>query len=337
MDHLAALLLYLLNGLSYGLLLFLLSAGLTLIFSLMGVLNFAHASFYMLGAYLGYALSHALGFGAALLLAPLLVGFLGAAFEWQVLRRVHPMGHVPELLVTFGLSYLILEVVQLIWGRAPLDFRPPSWLQGPAFTLVQTAGEGLSLHAGRAPPGACAAASVCAPFPATRVFLMGVSLGVWLALWALLVRSRVGLVIRAALTHPEMTECLGHDVPRVLRLVFGVGCALAGLAGVVGGSTFVTEPSMALTIGSLVFVVVVVGGLGSLAGAFVASLLIGLLQTGAVAFDRPVAALLAPWGWTPPPALAPLSLAQVAPVLPYAVLVLVLVLRPRGLGGQRDA
>lgn len=337
MDHLAAILLYLLNGLSYGLLLFLLSAGLTLIFSLMGVLNFAHASFYMLGAYLGYALSHALGFGAALLMAPLLVGLLGAAFEWQVLRRVHPMGHVPELLVTFGLSYLILEAVQLVWGRAPLDFRPPSWLQGPAFTLVQTAGEVPTLHAGRAPAAICTGAAVCAPFPATRVFLMGVSIGVWLALWALLVRSRIGLVIRAALTHPEMTECLGHDVPRVLRLVFGVGCALAGLAGVVGGSTFVTEPSMALTIGSLVFVVVVVGGLGSLAGAFVASLLIGLLQTGAVALDRPAAALLAPWGWTPPPAFTTLSLAQVAPVLPYAVLVLVLIWRPRGLGGQRDA
>ena len=107
----------LLNGLSYGLLLFMLSSGLTLIFSMMGVLNFAHTSFYMLGAYLAYTLSGVIGFWPALFVAPLLVGLLGAAFERYSLRRVHKYGHVPELLVTFGLSYLILEVVQLVWGR----------------------------------------------------------------------------------------------------------------------------------------------------------------------------------------------------------------------------
>src|SRR5687768_9497697 len=128
----------LLNGLSYGLLLFMLSSGLTLIFSMMGVLNFAHASFYMVGAYVGYTVARLTGFWAALVLAPLIVGALGAAFERFALRRVHKFGHVPELLITFGLSFVILELVQLVWGRAAVEFLPPDVLRGPAFTLVNS-------------------------------------------------------------------------------------------------------------------------------------------------------------------------------------------------------
>ncbi|MFM1980185.1 MAG: hypothetical protein RLZ68_1450, partial [Pseudomonadota bacterium] len=120
-----------LNGLSYGLLLFMLSSGLTLIFSMMGVLNFAHASFYMVGAYVGYTVSQVVGFWPALVIAPLIVGALGALFERICLRRVHKFGHVPELLITFGLSYVLLELVQLIWGRIALEFHPPAVLQGP--------------------------------------------------------------------------------------------------------------------------------------------------------------------------------------------------------------
>ena len=307
-----------LNGISYGLLLFMLSAGLTLILSMMGVLNFAHASFYMLGAYLGYALSGGVGFWTALVLAPVLVGLLGAVFERQILRKAHRLGHVPELLVTFGLSYILLELVHLVWGRTALEFRPPEALQGPAFTLVHLADGGLQLLWGRAPANLCqAAGALCAPFPMTRGFMVLVALCMLLALWLLLARTRMGLVIQAALTHPDMAEALGHNVPRVFMLVFGVGSGLAGLAGVIGGSTFVTEPAMAASVGSVIFVVIVVGGMGSLTGAFVASLLIGLVQTFAVALDRPV-------------------LAQVAPMLPYLLLVLVLVLRPRGLLGTRE-
>ncbi|WP_405029638.1 branched-chain amino acid ABC transporter permease, partial [Methylibium sp.] len=134
-----------LNGLSYGLLLFMLSSGLTLIFSMMGVLNFAHASFYMLGAYIAYGVARLIGFWPALVVAPLVVGVLGALFERTALRKVHKFGHVPELLVTFGISYVILELVQLIWGRAAVAFAPPEALQGPAFTLVGSAGEGLRM------------------------------------------------------------------------------------------------------------------------------------------------------------------------------------------------
>ncbi len=251
----------LLNGVSYGLLLFMLSSGLTLIFSMMGVLNFAHTSFYMLGAYFAYSISQVVGYWPALIVAPLVVGLLGAAFERYSLRRVHKFGHVPELLVTFGLSYLILELVQLVWGRSTVPYALPPQLQGPLFTLYGT------------------------QFPKSRSFVMLVALVMLASVWLVLTRTRVGLVIQAALKHPEMTEALGHNVPRVFMMVFGGGAALAGLAGVVGGNTYVTEPAMAASVGSIIFVVVVVGGMGSLAGAFLASLLIGLLQTFAVALD----------------------------------------------------
>jgi len=337
------LLISLLNGLSYGLLLFLLSAGLTLIFSMMGVLNFAHTSFYMLGAYLGYSVARLAGFWPALLIAPVLVGLLGAAFERLCLRKVHPHGHVPELLVTFGLSYVIVELVQLVWGRIALDFQPPEALRGPAFTLVQDPLQGLGLAWGAAPAGLCDAARgvLCSPFPATRGFLMLVALVVLLAVWLLLTRTRIGLVIQAALTHPDAVAALGHNVPRIFMLVFGAGSALAGLAGVIGGSTFLTEPSMAASVGAVVFVVVVVGGLGSLSGAFLASLLIGVVQTLAVALDGSLLALGDRWGLALPDglrgsALARLTPAQVAPVLPYLLLVLVLIVRPRGLLGRRE-
>jgi branched-chain amino acid transport system permease protein len=139
-----------LNGLSYGLLLFMLSSGLTLIFSMMGVLNFAHASFYMVGAYVGYSISKVVGFWPALVLAPLAVGIMGALFERWSLRKVHKYGHVPELLVTFGLSYVIVELVQLVWGRIAVEFRPPEVLQGPAFTLINHSVNGLQMLWGAA-------------------------------------------------------------------------------------------------------------------------------------------------------------------------------------------
>jgi branched-chain amino acid transport system permease protein len=307
----------LLNGVSYGLLLFMLSSGLTLIFSMMGVLNFAHTSFYMLGAYVAYTLSGIIGFWPALFIAPLLVGALGAAFERYSLRRVHKFGHVPELLVTFGLSFLILEVVQLVWGRSTVPYGLPAQLQGPLFTLFGT------------------------QFPKSRSFIMLVALLMLVSVWLLLTRTRIGLVIQAALTHPEMVEALGHNVPRVFMLVFGGGAALAGLAGVVGGNTYVTEPAMAASVGSIIFVVVVVGGLGSLAGAFLASLLIGIIQTFAVAMDQSLATGLRAMGMAVTEStfgypLLNLTISQVAPILPYLFLVLILIFRPKGLLGTRE-
>ena len=308
----------LLNGLSYGLLLFMLSSGLTLIFSMMGVLNFAHASFYMLGAYFGYAISQQFGFWPALIIAPLLTGLAGAVVERFGLRAVHRHGHVSELLFTFGLSYVIVELVQLIWGRAAVPYKIPAELDGPLFSLFTMA------------------------FPAYRGFMMLVAVLMVVAIWLLLTRTRIGLVIQAALTHPESVEALGHNVPRVFMLVFGGGCALAGLAGVIGGNAFVTEPAMAATVGSIIFVVVVVGGMGSLGGAFLASLLIGMVQTFAVALDWSLLGPLARIGIVPSPELPvyrllSLTLSEVAPILPYLLLVLVLIFRPRGLMGKRES
>lgn len=307
----------LLNGVSYGLLLFMLSSGLTLIFSMMGVLNFAHASFYMLGAYFAYTISITLGFWPALFMTPLLVGFLGAMVEKYGLRSVHKYGHIPELLFTFGLSYIIVELVQLIWGRATVPYAIPKMLDGPLFTIYTTT------------------------FPMYRGFMMLVALLMLLSIYLLLTRTRIGLVIQAALTHPDMVEALGHNVPKVFMLVFGGGCALAGLAGVVGGNAFITEPGMAGTLGSIIFVVVVVGGMGSLAGAFIASILIGVGQTFAVALDYSLMSVLKNLGVlitsdTFGYPLLSLTISQTAPILPYLLLVLILIFRPRGLLGTRE-
>jgi len=307
----------LLNSISYGLLLFMLSSGLTLIFSMMGVLNFAHASFYMLGAYFAYQLSRYLGFWPALVIAPLAVGALGALTERFGLRTVHKYGHVAELLFTFGLFYLIEEVVHLIWGRAPVNYPIPESLNFTAFTIYSTS------------------------YPAYRVFMMAVSIGMLIALYLVLTRTRIGMIIQASLSHPDMVEALGHNVPQVFMLVFGGGCALAGLAGVIGGNAFVTEPGMATAVGSIVFVVVVFGGMGSLAGAFVASLFFGAVQTFAVAIDWSLLDLLGHAGLDVAAdsglrQVLSISIAQAAPVLPYLMMVLMLIVRPTGLMGTRE-
>ena len=306
-----------LNGLLYGLLLFLLASGLTLIFSMMGVLNFAHASFYMLGAYFGFQISLYVGYWPGLILAPLLVGGIGALVERFGLRTVHKHGHVAELLFTFGLAFMIEELVQMVWGKVPVDYRVPDLLNFSAFTLFSTT------------------------YPAFRMFMLITSVVVFLGLLLLLTKTRVGLIIRAALTHPNMVGMLGHNVPLVFMMVFGVGCGLAALAGVIAGPALVTQPAMAASLGPILFVVVVVGGLGSLQGAFIAALLIGLVQTFAVAINVSVADILAPLGITLTRDsmggdLWMATVAQVAPIIPYLLLVLVLIFRPKGLMGYRE-
>jgi branched-chain amino acid transport system permease protein len=307
------LLLVLLNGLVYGLLLFMLSSGLTLIVGMMGVLNFAHASFYMLGAYFAYTISVGLGFWPALIIAPLLVGGLGALVERYGLRAVHRHGKLAELLFTVGLAFVIGEIVPLIWGRPAVPYRVPAVLDFPAFALG-----GIN-------------------YQAYRLFMMGVSVAIFAGLYAALARTRLGLVIRAALTHPEMVGMLGHNVPRVFTLVFGAGCALAGLAGVIGGNVFTTSPGMAEALGAIVFAVVIMGGLGSIPGALLASLAIGFIQTASVTLDTPLGVLLGRLGMAVDPhgALAEITIARAAPAVPYLLLVLVLVVHPRGLMGAR--
>ncbi|MEY3116818.1 MAG: High-affinity branched-chain amino acid transport system permease protein LivH, partial [Pseudomonadota bacterium] len=231
-------------------------------------------------------------------------------------------------------------------GRTAVEFNPPELLKGSAFTLINNATTGLQLIWGAAPAEMCSSADatiriVCSPFPATRAFMMFVALLMLLSLWLLLTKTRIGLVIQAALTHPETVEALGHNVPRVFMLVFGAGTGLAGLAGVIGGSTFVTEPAMAATVGSVIFVVVVVGGMGSLSGAFLASVLIGVIQTFAIAFDYSFVSVSKDLGFQLSSDLQnnsflKLTVSQVAPILPYLFLVLILIFRPKGLLGTRE-
>lgn len=309
------LLISLLNGIIYGLVLFMVSAGLTLIFGMMGVLNFAHASFYMLGAYFAFALQGVLGFWGALALSPLLVGLVGAGVERFFLRRVHRYGHAHELLLTFGLSFIIAELVKLFFGNFPVNYRIPASLDVAAFQLGSS------------------------DYPAYRLLMGGVAVAMFVLMYLLLTRTRVGIVVRSAIYRPRMAEALGHNVPLVFMGVFGVGAALAGLAGAVAGAFYTTNPNMALELGVMVFVVVVVGGLGSLEGAMLASLLIGLITSLAVAVDATLADALALVGaraWAEGiGGLFTLKVSSLAATLPFALMLLILLVRPGGLLGEK--
>ena len=309
------------DGLVTGLLLFMLSAGLTLIFSMMGVLNFAHASFYMLGAYFAYSISLAIGFWMGLLIAPLIVGVMGAAVERYGLRRVHQYGHVPELIFTFGLALLIEELVQFVWGKNQVPYNIPEILNFSAFAIA-----GNSI-------------------PAYKVFMIFISVGIFIGLLYILTKTRVGMIIQAALSYPKTVEALGHNVPLIFMGVFGVGTALAGVAGVIAGPVLGTFPGMAFVLGSIVFVTIVIGGLGSLWGALVASLLIGWITTFAKSYNIAMSDILNAIGLQTPENLSEslvrdlwtVTSPQIADILPYILMVLILIFRPYGLFGNREA
>lgn len=305
----------LVNGLVFGLLLFMVSAGLTLIFGMMGVLNFAHSSLYMLGAYLGYSIGRWTGFWPALLFAPLAVALIGAFIERFMLRRVHRYGHAQELLLTFGLALIIHEAVKLFYGPYPVEYTVPPELAQTAFSA-----NGLN-------------------FPLYRLFIGAVAVSMFVCLFLLMKFTRVGLTVRAALSQPQMVEALGHNVGLVFLFVFAVGAGLAGLAGAVAGAFYPTGPNMAEDLGSIVFVVVVVGGLGSLEGALIASLAIGLLTTLTVGLDWTLAGALAPLGLSEWAASVggpfAITLSSLTGSLPFIIMLLVLLIRPAGLLGER--
>ncbi len=311
----------LIDGLVTGLLLFMLSAGLTLIFSMMGVLNFAHASFYMLGAYFAFQISLALGFWMGLLIAPIVVGVLGAGVERFGLRRVHQYGHVPELIFTFGLALLIEELVQFVWGKNSMPYNYPDILNSTAFSIA-----GNSV-------------------PAYKVFMIFASVAIFMGLLYILTKTRIGMIIQAALTYPRTVEALGHNVPLIFMGVFGVGTALAGVAGVIAGPFMTTFPGMAFVLGSIVFVTIVIGGLGSLWGALVASLLIGWITTFAKSYNIEMEDILNGIGISTPENLSEnlfrdlwsLTSPQIADILPYILMVLILIFRPAGLFGKRES
>lgn len=293
-----------LHALSAGLLLFLLASGLTVAFGLMGVLSFAHGAFYAAGAYMGWQiatwvrpLSGDLGaFALALLTAPVLVGALGAGLDRWLLRPLRPRGHLPELLMTCGLSYLAAETCAWIWGHGVLEpYAPVAW-----------ADQALRLGEVR--------------LPLLRLLAIAIASAVVVALVWVMHRTRLGLVLRAAIDQPRMVAALGIALPCVQTRTFGASCALAALAGVLGGNLGVIEPAMVHSSMGLAFVVIIIGGLGSLRGAFLASMLVGgLLVFGAASSLN----------------LASVAVSRWAGALPYAAMVLVLALRPEGLWGRR--
>ncbi|MEW6643427.1 MAG: branched-chain amino acid ABC transporter permease [Pseudomonadota bacterium] len=303
------------NGLIYGLLLFMVSAGLTLVFGMMGIINFAHASFYMIGAYLAYSLVKLIGFAGALIVAPILVGIIGIVVERFLLRPVHKFGHAHELLMTFGLAFVAEELMKLVFGNYAVPYNVPAALRFPAFSLFGT------------------------DYPFYRIFVGLTALVLFSILFYLLRRTRAGIVVRAAVQRPAMTGALGHNVDTLFMGTFGLGAWMAGVAGVVGGALLTTSPNMALEMGVLVFVVVVVGGLGSLEGAFAASLIIGLLTSLSIGIDVSLADLFGYLGLggavTALGGPFVVKLSTFAGAMPVLVMLIVLMVRPAGLFGDR--
>lgn len=279
-----------LHGLAYGMILFLIASGLNVIFGMMGVLNLAHASFFMLSAYLGYQVAALSGsFWLALALAPLGSALVGVAMERFLLRRVHAFGHMGELILTVGIGSIVLAAVKSIWGTESLQLKMPPILGG----RVSIAG---------------------LDYPVYRLFIIGLALVILAVMTLLLYRTRLGKIVRAAVSDAGMVNALGINIPLVFMLVFGVGVWMAGVAGVAIAPILTVFPGLADQVGMDAFIVVVTGGFGSLAGAFIVSLIFGLLSSYGVQF-----------------------LSQLAPVLIVAFMAIVLAIRPHGLFGARES
>jgi branched-chain amino acid transport system permease protein len=277
------------HGLVYGMLLFLIASGLTLVFGMMGVLNLAHAAFYMLGAYLAYTITVHLGnFWLSLIVAPLIVGVLGVLIERFLLRKAHKGGHVAELLLTFGVFYVLSELVRLIWGSNPLPVPVPPILTGDIPFMGMT-------------------------YPIYRLFILLFSTIILAGMAVLLMRTRIGILVRAAVSDGDMVDALGTNVHVLFMGVFGGGAALAALAGVIAAPFLSVFPGMGLDALLDSFVVIVIGGFGSLFGAFVAALMIGELQSFGIL-------------WFP----------RLAMVFQFLLMVIVLIVRPTGLLGEKE-
>ena len=247
-----------LNALQLSMLLFLLSIGLTVIFGLMHFVNLAHGSLYAVGAYAGATAAGVGGFWLGLLAAPLAVAALGVLLYGGLIRRMRRSGPMAQVLVTFGLIFVLLDLTRIVWGDLPLAMETPALLSGRVPILG-------------------------AEYPAYRLFVIGLGLAVLAALAFVLNRTPIGAMIRAGVDNDAMAACLGIDVERLFFLVFCVGCALAGLAGAVAAPLLSVTPGMGLQILIPTLIVIVIGGLGSLKGAVAGSLVFGFVQTfGAV-------------------------------------------------------
>ena len=291
-----------LNGLQFGLLLFLLAAGLTLVFGIMDLVNLAHGSLYMLGAYFAAtfaAWTDSFVLGALLALgATLLVGMV---LEVVALRRLYGRDHLDHVLGTFGLILFFNELVRLIWGPAGMSLSLPMWLISPVEIL----------------PGLF--------YPTYRIAIILTALLVALFLYILVMRTRLGMLVRAGASNREMTGALGVNINLLYTLVFGLGAALAGLAGLMQAPILTVQIGMGENILILAFVVIIIGGIGSIRGAFIAAVLVGLIDTIGRAFLPDLLRLV----------LSSRGASTVAPALSsmliYLLMAIVLVLRPEGL------
>ena len=306
-----------LNGLLYGTLLFMLAAGLTLIYGLMGVINFAHASFYMVGAYLAYQASVWWNFWAALIVVPILMALLGGLMRRWLIAPLAIENHLGQLLLTFGVAVAVTELVQIIWGKLAMNYPIPAGMTAPLFRIG-----GLE-------------------FSTYRFFVLAVSILLFVAIALVVTRTRIGLLLSAAQTQPQMVRSLGYDLDRLFDGVFAAGAAVAGVAGVLGGNLMGVYPVMADQVSALLFVIVCVGGLGSLAGAFIVAITIGMLETLATTYKVSMRPLIESLFGVPAPDtllndLARISSTSFAPMMPYLLMVVVLLFMPRGLFGKRD-
>jgi branched-chain amino acid transport system permease protein len=298
----ALLLEQLLNGLQLGVMLFLLAAGLTLVFGIMGVINLAHGSLYMVGAFAAAWVAAQTGSALLALLGGLAAaGLCGMAVEFLVLRRLYGRDHLDQVLATFGLILFFNQGMVLLFGRQPLFVDVPPWLQGTVQVI----------------PGV--------PYPAYRLAIIATGLLVALGLWFLLQRTRTGMRVRAGATHREMVRALGVDIRLLYTLVFGLGALLAGLAGAMAGPVLSVQVGMGEQILIQTFVVIVIGGLGSVRGALAGALVVGLTDTLSRAFLP--GALRAAM----PAAEADALAAGLASMSVYLLMALVLLAKPRGL------
>ena len=277
------------HGLAYGMVLFLVASGLTIIFGMMGILNIAHAAFFMLSAYFCYQVMVWTGnFWLGLLVAPIATAIFGVLVERFLLRYVHAYGHIGELILTVGVMLVIMEAVKVFWGTESLFVTRPQFLD----KLVKMGG---------------------LEYPAYRLFVIGLTLVILGIMALLLYKTRLGMVVRAAVSDADMVNALGINVPLVFMFVFGVGTWLAGIAGVAIAPILTVFPGLADQMGLDAFIVVVVGGFGSLTGAFIVAIICGLLSSYGVQF-----------------------VSQLAPVLMFIFMAVVLGFKPLGLFGERE-
>jgi branched-chain amino acid transport system permease protein len=279
--------LQLFTGLALGAVYVLLAVGLSLIFGMLTIVNFAHGAFFMVGAYAGYALYQVMpNFWVCLVLVPVVVGLIGMLAERTLVRPLYGRGIDYPLLLTFGLAYVMVEAVRIAFGKQGLPVDTPELLQGSANILV---GE----------------------FPLYRLFVIGVTVVVLTGLWLFIEKTSFGLIVRAGARDPQIVRILGVDVSRVWLIVFGLGTGVAGLAGFLAAPMQGISPEMGGSVLTVAFVVTVVGGMGSLVGAIVAGILIGIVESMAVLF-----------------------VPEAAKVSMFVIMALVLLLRPQGLFGR---